>query len=204
LAIYNGRASINGYVLPPGVTDPDALAEAVDRRLAEVDPEHRDLYVTVANLWLECDKLCSAEAEQKMYFDSNALRWLRDEAMAGPARMAGLCVGGGAAWGAGTGGSVCLVSDRTGLALTISWAPVTQGTKGFFAGVGPTYSNGSIEDQKGAFLTIDVGAGSVIAIDQTIAFANGTYTGTTMIGVGSGLGGSVGPSNTRIFWLHRN
>ncbi|HVQ90196.1 MAG TPA: RHS repeat-associated core domain-containing protein [Mycobacteriales bacterium] len=201
---YDGTVSINGYILPAGIKDPDKLAAAVDAHYKPFgDGQPPDLIETTGLLQQSCNpELCTLDQKNQVDRAHN----LALDMPSGPVDMHGWCLGGASGFGMGTAGSACVVSDNHGWAITLNWTPVTLTTPGAFLGVGPTFSNGDIDAQKGAFLTVDVGAGEVVGVDSSYAYAGGILTTTDLFGggVGSPVTAAGGVSYTWIPYHHRN
>lgn len=204
---YDGTASINGYILPAGIRDPDKLAAAVDRIYDPAGDDERDRMENLGQatglVAQACNpELCTLDQKNKAVDDHYVTLLLAEYP------LTGMCAGGSGGLGLVYGGSVCVVGDNHGWGITAgAGISVSSDTApNWFVGVGPTFSNGSVHDQGGGFVNGSVTAAEGVGVDETVGYANGTATSTTLFGVGAGspVSVAVGPTYTWILYYHHN
>jgi RHS repeat-associated protein len=194
---YDGTISINGYILPGDVSDPDQLAQRLDDRWNPKDGPPETL-VTPGNIATECGfapLVCSKQLKERAAGDHKAIL------EANIPGMLGVCLGGAGAFGSGASASFCVAHDKHGWGGYITVSPLLVGTPGVFGGVGLVASNGSIKDQAGWFGFLNGGGSVGIGVDVNYARFGSTTTTTTSIGVsppGVAFGGGV--SYTWVLW----
>ncbi|AGL16592.1 YD repeat-containing protein [Actinoplanes sp. N902-109] len=131
----------------------------------------------------------------------------------------GICIGGSVGvyfWGAS--GSVCWMEDAKGSGFTVTGESAAgavgngksgRPAPGWSVGAGPTWSNGSVQQQKDGFKTTNIGAamgrGATLGIgSSTLPDGSPEHTYTLMVGGGTGLTVSSGDSWTKVLGYHEN
>jgi RHS repeat-associated protein len=199
LIIYrNGKAQINGYVLPDGVLDPDALAEKIDETTDRDQPD--EIIATTGKAYSSCNpQICTLEARQ----EAESLHWkLMTESVHGGI---GLCVSGSAFYGMLWSGEVCVYAHEGTPYVTVS------GARGYGYDLAANVSISNVYTPNMSDLCghANYVAGSVGPLTGNIAYSDdGTLlTGDSGLGV-SGLktpvNGSFGPGHGYAVWQFGN
>jgi RHS repeat-associated protein len=201
LVVYrNGKMSINGFLLPDGVIDADALARKIDRDRKR-DDEPDDVYVTMGKIMQFCNpQICTLGFKNAI----DSLHAKMIDEMPGYGGM-GICINGNAFYGWGFGVEGCIYFSHGAMYLTDG----THAGAGYDVSVNANLSTLYVQDMAemcGPFRYGTIGVGPVST--GALLSSDGGKLQASSIGVGAGttkpVSGSVGFSNTMHVWQFGN